>query len=382
MMASLHYDAIIAGGGPSGASLAIRLARSGRRVILVERCREAQHKVCGEFMSPETAPILADLGIDLEELGARRIRRVRLAARDVFAESELPSPAFSLTRKALDEALLRRAQSVGVSLMRGYSVESLEHPADGWQASVVASMTQERLSVHADEAFLATGKHDLRAWQRASDGAQNGLVAMKMYFALPARQQAQLEDNVELILYPGGYAGLQLVEGGCANLCTLTTRERLRTLGNRWQPLLEHMVQNSRHLALRLAGARPLEARPFALSSIPYGYTVEDAGNAPVPWRLGDQAAVIPSFCGGGVAIALHTARMAAEMYLAGARPRGYHAEVRQQFQQRLYYATLLSRLMIALPGMVQAVRLYPELISSIFSATRVPGSAIHAVAQ
>lgn len=380
MMASLHCDAMVAGGGPAGASLAIRLARSGRRVILIERCREPQHKVCGEFLSPETAPLLSELGVDAKELGARCIRRVRLIARDAFAEAALPEPALSLTRLALDEVLLRRAQCAGVSLMRGYNVESLEHAADGWYASAVASTRQEHLSVFAGDAFLATGKHDLRSWQRNGAGAQSDLVAMKMYFTLSPKQQAELEENIELILYPGGYAGLQLVEGGCANLCTLTTRERLRSLGNQWNPLLEHMLHSSRHLALRLTGATPLESRPLALSSIPYGYTVEDSDVAPSPWRLGDQAAVIPSFCGGGVAIALHSARMAAGMYLAGSTQHDYHSVMRRQFEKRLYYATLLSRLMIAVPSAVQAVRLWPELISSIFTATRVPGSSAHAV--
>jgi len=35
-------------------------------------------------------------------------------------------------------------------------------------------------------------------------------------------------------------------------------------------------------------------------------------------WCIGDQAAVIPSFSGDGIAIALHSARLGAECYLAG----------------------------------------------------------------
>ena len=54
---------LIAGGGPAGASLAIRLAAAGRDVVLVERDRFPRHKLCGEFISPECFGHFAELGV-------------------------------------------------------------------------------------------------------------------------------------------------------------------------------------------------------------------------------------------------------------------------------------------------------------------------------
>ena len=56
-----HYDLIIIGGGPAGTSAAITAARSGAKVLLLERSRFPRHKVCGEFVSAESLELLANL---------------------------------------------------------------------------------------------------------------------------------------------------------------------------------------------------------------------------------------------------------------------------------------------------------------------------------
>ena len=75
---------------------------------LIERELTSRHKVCGEFLSGEALEDLSALGIDVVSLGAVPIDRVRLAASSRAAEAPLPFPAASLTRKALDTALISR----------------------------------------------------------------------------------------------------------------------------------------------------------------------------------------------------------------------------------------------------------------------------------
>src|SRR5438128_8398572 len=55
------YDLIIIGAGPAGSSAAITAARSGARVLLLERGRFPRHKVCGEFVSAESLDLLSSL---------------------------------------------------------------------------------------------------------------------------------------------------------------------------------------------------------------------------------------------------------------------------------------------------------------------------------
>ena len=51
---------------------------------------------------------------------------------------------------------------------------------------------------------------------------------MKMYLRLAPAQAAALAGSIELILFPGGYAGLQCVEAGQAVLCIALGRARFR----------------------------------------------------------------------------------------------------------------------------------------------------------
>ena len=91
------------GGGLAGSMLAMRLAAAGREVVLLEKEREAHHKVCGEFLSREAIDYLRQAGIDPLELGAHAIQRVRLHSGKRTVEARLPFTALSLSRRVLDE---------------------------------------------------------------------------------------------------------------------------------------------------------------------------------------------------------------------------------------------------------------------------------------
>ncbi|MGA2848587.1 MAG: FAD-dependent oxidoreductase [Terracidiphilus sp.] len=326
----MRHKVLILGGGVAGCAAAIALARKGERVTLIEREPTPRHKVCGEFLSGEALEDLHLLGIAVASLGAVPIHMVRLAAARRAAQAPLPFSAASLTRKALDTALIAEAIAAGVNVEQGRSVQALARTAGNlWQATLDDGTTRE-----APTAFLATGKHDLRGHARPEDPQR--WIAFKMYFRLAAAQAAELARASELMLYPGGYGGIQPVEGGIANLCCVVQQRYLASTGNRWEQFLAKMQQDCPHLAMRLAGAEPLLAKPIAITRIPYGYirrTSEDG-----LYCIGDQAAVIPSFTGDGISIALHTARCAVTAYLAGEPAPVFQAHLRSalRLQMRL----------------------------------------------
>jgi menaquinone-9 beta-reductase len=323
----LQDEVLVLGGGVAGCAASIALARQGRSVTLIEREPAPRHKVCGEFLSGEALGDLHALGIDAASLGAVPIEYVRLASTRRAAEAPLPFPAASLTRRALDSALIAEAVTAGVHVKRGRSVQSLSRATTNlWRATLDDGATYE-----APTAFLATGKHDLRGHDRPKDPHQ--WVALKMYYRLSAAQNTDLADASELTLYSGGYGGIQPVENRIVNFCCVVKRWYFARAGLRWEGLLTKMQQDCPHLAMRLEGAEPLLDKPIAITHIPYGYirrTTEDG-----LYCIGDQAAVIPSFTGDGISIALHTARHAAAAYLG--------AEPAQVFQPKLRSAMLLQ---------------------------------------
>jgi flavin-dependent dehydrogenase len=190
-------------------------------------------------------------------------------------------------------------------------------------------------------------------------------------------QMAALGAGVELTLFPGGYAGLEPVEDGVANLCLVVRERHFAALGRRWEALLAALCSASPSLARRLAGATPCWSRPLAIASIPYGFVATEEGG---PWRLGDQAAVIPSFSGDGIAIALHSARLAADIFLAGGTAGEFQARLARDVAAQVRRATQLSRLLVYPP--VQAIaglaaRLVPDLVAGIARVTRIPSPLI-----
>lgn len=366
-------EVLVIGGGLAGALAAMRLAEAGRDVLLLEKERGPHDKVCGEFLSAEAVGYLRAAGVDPLTLGAERIDRLRVSFGTSVAETALPFRGLSLSRRVLDETLLERARGAGVHLRRGVAVEALVRDEGTWTAELAGG---ERVA--ARTAILATGKHELRGWNRTESAAsvQGDLLGFKMHWRLRPEQTSVLRGWMDLFLFPGGYGGLALVEDGVANLCLVVRRRNLRKSGG-WATLLDSIRAADRLLGTRLSEAEPLWQRPLAISSIPYGYLAEPEQGL---WRVGDQAAVIPSFTGDGMSIALHSGALAADMYLGGARAERYQLTLAASLRRGMQTASLLSRVAVTPAAQFVApmgLRFFPEFMRWIAASTRIPDSAL-----
>ncbi len=373
-------NTLVVGGGLAGTACAILLAQADSPVVLLEREASPKHKVCGEFLSAEALRMLAALGIHPEFELAPSISTVRLALANRVIESPLPFLSRSLTRRCLDTLLLDRAEQVGVDVRRGISVEALTRDTDGaWEAKLSTGGT-----LVASQAVLATGKHDLRGLARPQ-GIQGDLVALKMYFHLRPDQAAALGGSVELLLHPHGYTGLQMVEANRANLTALVRRKHLAQLSG-WPGLLAELLRTNAHAATRLREATPLLERPLAISSIPYGF-VRRAALAVDLWAVGDQAAVIPSFTGDGMSVALYTGIRAAQGLLSHGAAREsaqtYQQTVGGMLRAQVNRATWLSRALLQEPAkqlLFSASAAWPRSLRVAASITRLPAAALQSV--
>jgi len=361
-------DVVVVGGGPAGSAAAIWLADAGARVVLVERQARAHHKVCGEFVSGEAGRHLRELGLDPALLGSVPVERIRLACGDRIGESPLPFRAESLSRFTLDEALLETASVRGVDVRRGLSARNCTVCPGGVRIDLSDGSTLEGRAL-----FLATGKHVLRGYPRGR-GVQDNLIGFKMHLETPAGVDRALAGSVEILLFQGGYAGLQPLGAGHANLCLLVTKAHYEALGRSWPDLLSHLSGSSGIWRERLAEARASWNRPLSIYGVPYGY-VAGARSGPV-FRLGDQIAVIPSFAGDGIAIALSTARSAAEAFISeGPTSLSYHQRATRSLGGGVRVAAWASRALQSPFLQSLAVRAgirKPELLAMVAGATRL----------
>jgi hypothetical protein len=130
-------DVVILGGGPAGSASAIRLARLGRRVLLLEKSRFPRPKLCGGFLSSQSVAELELLGIldQVQQAGAVPLRRILVSTPGGrTAEAPLPGRAYyedfpqlgngiGGVRRFLDEVkrmpLLRRPRPTRLTLVTG-----------------------------------------------------------------------------------------------------------------------------------------------------------------------------------------------------------------------------------------------------------------------
>jgi len=361
---------VIVGAGLAGSAAAVLLARAGLAPLLLERTPHVQPRLCGEFISAEATQALATLGVDVLALGGRPTRRLRVACGALQMEAELPFTAVGLTRHALDGALQRQAVAAGARLLRGQrvAVAQVATPHQPWRLrrSGGDEFTTPML-------MLACGKTDLAPLAREPRREPEPLVGLQTHLRLAPAQARAIEGHVEVMLFEGGYAGLQPVEGGRVNLCLLMQRSPAR-------PGLQALLQSLQHecplLGQRLEGAEWPAEPPQSIFRVPYGH-LHRVGPTDPPglWRLGDQAVVIPSYTGDGMALALHSAALAARVLQQGGGAVHYHRQLRSQVAAQVWRAHALYRLgrrPAARNALLAVLQRWPALLARIAALTRV----------
>lgn len=119
MRRSERYDALVIGGGPAGASAAYWLARSGRRVLVVEKKTFPREKTCGDGLTPRAVKELEDMGLGPRLAGHLRYDGLRSIAHGITLElawpehPDFPNYGYVVRRRDLDRYVGERAEEAG-----------------------------------------------------------------------------------------------------------------------------------------------------------------------------------------------------------------------------------------------------------------------------
>ena len=317
---------------------------------MLEATREQGDALCGGFVSWRTLASLDGLGLPVARLGGHPVNRVRLFAGDNYAEARLPSPAIGISRRRLDAFLTAEALAAGAGLDRGVAAAALEQ--DG------ALLLKDGTRLQPESLFIATGKHELRGLGRARFDAPTLGLRVKLP-AHPALSR-MIDDAIELHLFEGGYAGLLLQEDGSANLCMAVRKTDFADAGGSPAQFLLTLAAACPALGERLAFMGP-SPDIDAIASIPYGWIGQDT--RPGQFRLGDQAACIPSLAGEGNGLALASGIRAAAAWERG----GALASV--DYQRRFARS---ARVPVGVAKLLWHAAESPPLASLLTSAARI----------
>ena len=122
-------DVIVVGAGPGGSAAAYHLARHGLSVLLLEKSEFPREKVCGDGLTPRAVRQLVKMGVDTsEKAGWLRNKGLRVIGGGVRLELDWPElasfPGYGLvrTRLDLDEMLAKLAVGAGATLLTSHNV--------------------------------------------------------------------------------------------------------------------------------------------------------------------------------------------------------------------------------------------------------------------
>ena len=211
-----RYDAIVIGGGPSGSTVAARLAQRRRRVLLLEKERFPRFHI-GESLLPCSMPLFDQLGVmpALHEHGFLPKYAAEFVTADgsltrryAFADGLIPGApsAFEVDRSEFDHVLLENAARLGVEVREATAVTRFEIRHDG----VEVMARDEAGSETRCEAQLlidATGQTSLLAGKLGMREMDLGLknFAVFSHFVGAWRHEGVREGDISVVLIPGGW---------------------------------------------------------------------------------------------------------------------------------------------------------------------------------
>ncbi|CAN5737883.1 NAD(P)/FAD-dependent oxidoreductase [soil metagenome] len=308
MSGKTQWDAVIVGGGPAGSAMAIRLARLGHSVLLVDRDEFPRPKPCGECLSPAAVGELRALGIlaSVQALPHERLIGWRISAPSGHAfDGSFPAPhhGIAIQRSVLDALLLNEAKTAGAEVRCGERVGDLL-----WSHG---SVTGVRLGAGraAEEinARLVVGADGLRSVVVRRLGHLRRAPRLKK-LALTAHMSGPVDprERGELHILANGCIGAAGVGDGLTNVTVVVNAESVGSaIAGARDAYFDALV--ARHD--RFGG---WQREDEVLATGPFDWPVHSAVSDGA-MLVGDAAGYFDPFTGQGVYRALKGAALAAE---------------------------------------------------------------------
>ena len=144
-------DRAIVGGGPAGTAAALEARRRGLMVTIWDREQFPREKVCGEFVSAESVPLLENVIPEVLQNASVITRAEFVSPRGRGQGFDLVHPARGLSRRALDEALWQAAARAGARAREGDPVRRVRRrPGNrdgGWEVAAESGAAQAARSL-------------------------------------------------------------------------------------------------------------------------------------------------------------------------------------------------------------------------------------------
>ncbi len=309
-----HYDAIVVGTGPSGATAAYELARGGLRTLLIDKAKLPRYKTCGGGITYKAARALP---FTIDPVIERTLHKVDFSwrtSRPYVVGSHTPL-VYMVQRSRFDNYLTEQAVSVGAALMDETTVKSV----DTGEGAKTVTVRTSRGDFTADFLIGADG---------ATGRVARSTGLMSERWALAALESEVVADS-DTMAYWHDKLGLDLGMLKASYGWVFPKGDHL-SIGVGGLPLLDDYgsllkTYDTKHTAARVPSIkRVIRSHGYLLPCRKPGAPVQKGRVV----LVGDAAGLVEAFTGEGIYWAIKSAQIAARSILKdGASPR---------YQQRL----------------------------------------------
>ena len=363
-----NESVVIIGGGIAGLTAAIHLSRAGADVTVIEKHTYPRHKVCGEYISNEVLPYLNWLGVDIASLNPVQITRTEISTVDgKSVAGALPLGGFGISRYTFDKCLFETAVANGCKILYD-TVTDITFSDDLF----TVGFTDEK--IYAKIVLGGFGKRSNidQQMQRGFAMKKTPWLAVKAHYTADFRS-----DTVALHNFNGGYCGVSKVENDIVNICYLASYASFQKYKD-IDKYRENVLFENPRLKQLLTNAEMIFYKPLTISQISFDSKLPVENHI---LMIGDSAGLINPLCGNGMAISIHSAKIASELtlkFLTGEFSRStmeseYVRMWNHQFKARLrngrFLAAMLERKTVSNVAL-KALQTFPVLLPELIKAT------------
>ena len=359
---------VIVGGGLAGLVAAIDLSKKKYDVTLIEKNEFPKHKVCGEYISNEVVPYLKSLGLDIASLNPSQIDKLVFSlVSGKTIKADLPLGGFGISRFKLDHYLYQQAVKLGCKFVKETVTDIIF-----WDNSF--TITTNSNVFNASIVLGGFGKRSNLDIQFKRDFIQK----KSHWLGVKAHYKVDFPDNyVGLHHFKGGYCGVSKIEDNLVNICYLANFETFK-LFKSFEDYQENVLCENPNLNVIFKNAVLQFEKPLSISQVSFQEKKCIENHI---LMIGDAAGLIHPLCGNGMAMAIHSAKLAAEnvaYFLENRINRNtletnYAADWNKNFKKRLQTGRLLGKLLEheKIPQLVMKILIvFPTLLPLLITKT------------